>query len=142
MAFCCTPITSAQLLTRMGLDWLGQPGSPEKVANTFGIVLGIFIAFLVFNFWVPFVGIIFIIYGLVYGTRLRKIMRTKYDVPASCFGDASCCGDAGCWDDCCCTFWCGCCTTIQMARQTHDEEQYPYQCCTSTGLPLNAPSIV
>jgi hypothetical protein len=136
MAFCCTPITSAQLLTRMSLSWLGEPASPEQVANTFGIVVGIFIAFLVFNFWIPFVGIIFLIYGLVYGTRLRKIFRTKYAVPASCFGDA------GCWDDCCCTFWCGCCVTIQMARQTHDEEEYPYQCCTSTGLPPNAPSIV
>lgn len=136
MAFCCTPITSAQLLTRMRLDWCGMPASPEQVANTFGIVVGIFIAFLVFNFWIPFVGIAFIIYTLVYGTRLRKTFRTKYEVPASVFGDA------GCWDDCCCTFWCGCCTIIQMARQTHDEDQYPYQCCTSTGLPMDAPSIV
>jgi hypothetical protein len=142
MGFCCTPITSAQLLTRMGMDWCGKPAAPTQVASTFGTVLGIYIAFLVFNFWIPFVGIAFLIYTLVYGTRLRKAFRTKYGVPASLFGEAGCCGEAGCWDDCCCTFWCCCCVTIQMARQTHDEERYPYQCCTSNGLTPDAPSIV
>jgi hypothetical protein len=134
MAFCCTPITEAQLLTRMRLDWCGKPATPTQVANTFGIVVGIFIAFLVLNFWVPFIGLVFVIYNLVYGTRLRKKFRTTYNVPASLFGEGCC------WDDCCCMFWCGCCTTIQMARQTHDEEQYPYQCCTSNGLAPDAPS--
>jgi Cys-rich protein (TIGR01571 family) len=126
MGWCCTPVTDAQLLTRMSLNWYGEPASPEQVASTFGIVVGIFIAFLVF----------FLIYTGVYGTKLRKAMRTKYNIPASTFGESAC------WDDCCCIFWCSCCTTIQMARHTHDEDQYPYQCCTSNGLTPGAPSIV
>jgi Cys-rich protein (TIGR01571 family) len=136
MGWCCTPVSDAQLLTRMGLNWYGAPATPEQVASTFGIVVGIYIAFLVFNFWVPFVGLFFLVYTVVFGTKLRKAMRTKYNIPASAFGESAC------WDDCCCIFWCGCCTTIQMARHTHDEDEYPYQCCTSTGLTPGAPSIV
>jgi Cys-rich protein (TIGR01571 family) len=136
MGWCCTPVTNAQLLTRMGLNWYGEPATPDQVASTFGIVVGIFIAFLVFNFWIPFVGLFFLIYTVVYGTKLRKAMRTKYNIPATT------CGEKACWDDCCCMFWCSCCNTIQMARHTHDEDEHPYQCCTSTGLTPDAPSIV
>jgi Cys-rich protein (TIGR01571 family) len=138
MACCCTPITSAQLLTRMGLNWYGKPGTPELVAKTFSVVVTIFIVYLLFGWVIPFLGAFFVIYTLVYGTLLRQAIRTKYAVPATSCGGA---GD-GCCEDCCCTFWCGCCTVIQLARQTHNEDQYPYQCCTSTGLLPDAPSIV
>jgi hypothetical protein len=58
-----------QLLTRMNLIWSGELGNPEEVAKTFGVVVFVFVLFILFNFWIPFVGILFLIYTLVYGTR-------------------------------------------------------------------------
>jgi len=172
---CCTPIVQAQLLTRMSLDWCGLPVTPEQAASTFATVMIIFVVYLVFNWWVPFVGMAFLIYSLIEGTRLRGTFRKKYDIAPSCFGK----GCNGGLDDCCCVFWCGCCTVrclgfvcccrcvgvcvrerrrylreqythtpllflqaIQMHRHTHDETQYPYECCTINGLPPTAPIIV
>jgi len=53
-------------------------------------------------------------------------MRHKYRIPPSCCGECCC-------DDCCCVYWCACCVAMQMHRQTHDTDQYPYQCCSKTG---------
>jgi hypothetical protein len=39
-------------------------------------------------------------------------------------------------------YCCGCCNIIQMARHTHDEHVYKYQCCNTTGLPRDAPQVV
>ena len=44
-------------------------------------------------------------------------------------------------EDCCCSAFCGCCTLLQLHRDTHDEEKYPYEILSATGLPLNAPEI-
>ena len=135
MALCCSPITEAQLLTRMHLDWCGSRSVHlEEVANTFGIVVTIFVAFILIGLWFPILTVIFLIYALIYGTRMRRAYREKYNVPAECCGDGV--------EDCCIVFWCGCCSDIQLARQTHDEHKYPYQCCTKTGLPGDAPAIV
>ena len=134
MALFCTPITQAQILTRLKLDACGLP-TPDASA-TFGTVLMIFVVHLVLFGWLPFVGIIFLIYTLIYGTRMRKQFRDKYQIPVS-----GCCGRSDCMDDCCCIFWCGCCTSIQMIRQYPPKEQYPYNCCTLTGLPPGAPAI-
>ena len=57
----------------------------------------------------------------------RKSMRELYNIPGSCC------------EDFCCTYWCSCCVVMQMARHTHDLKEYPYSCCSSTGLGPNAP---
>jgi hypothetical protein len=103
---CCFPIVQAQLLTRLSLDWCGLPVTPEQASSTFGKVMIIFVVYLVFNWWLPFVGMGFFIYILIQGTRLRGTFRKKYDIAPSCFGM----GCNGGLDDCCCVFWCGCCT--------------------------------
>jgi hypothetical protein len=90
----------------MSLDWCGLPVTPEQAASTFATVMIIFVVYLVFNWWVPFVGMAFLIYSLIEGTRLRGTFRKKYDIAPSCFGK----GCNGGLDDCCCVFWCGCCT--------------------------------
>ncbi|GAX10397.1 hypothetical protein FisN_3Lu622 [Fistulifera solaris] len=81
------------------------------------------------------VSILFIVWRVVVGTCTRFHMRQKYQIPGSTFGD-------GYLDDCCCTFWCGCCTTIQQSRHSHDEKVHPYDCCSKTGLRPDAPAIV
>lgn len=65
----------------------------------------------------------------------RMNMRKQYNI------NPLCCGD-NCCDDCCTTYFCNCCSTIQMIRQTHDENEYPYEMTSRTGLGPNAPEIV
>jgi PLAC8 family len=43
-------------------------------------------------------------------------------------------------EDCCMSFWCGCCSVAQMARQTTDYAQEPAACCSSTGLLIRTPT--
>ena len=43
---------------------------------------------------------------------IRYVIRHKYDIPPQCCT----CDEEGVCDDCCCAFWCGCCTTAQVAR--------------------------
>jgi hypothetical protein len=99
------------MLTRMSLTWIGDAGTPEQVANTFGTVVLIFVLYLLVGWWLPFVGLIFLIYSLVYGTRLRMAFRKKYDI------ETSCCGEHECMDDCYFTFWCAMktCTRTSVA---------------------------
>jgi len=66
-------------------------------------------------------------------TRMK--MRKQYQI------EPLCCGD-NCCDDCCVTWFCNCCSTVQMARQTHDEDTYKYHMTSRTGLGLGAPEIV
>jgi len=76
-----------------------------------------------------------VVYFIIIGTKTRLQVRRRYNI------DGTCCGDS-CMDDCCCFFWCTCCTTIQMARHTHDEKFYPYKFDRPTGLEPEAPEIV
>jgi len=66
-------------------------------------------------------------------TRMK--MRKQYHI------EPSCCGD-NCCDDCCISWYCNCCSIVQMARQTHDEVTYPYDMTSRTGLGPGAPEIV
>ena len=65
--------------------------------------------------------------------KTRKHIREKYNIP-----EQQC---NGC-EDCCCSWWCSCCTVAQMARHTGDYKAYPAACCSETGMPPHAPSIV
>ena len=56
-----------------------------------------------------------IVYMLVIVTQTRFYYRKLYHIPAT---TCVCC--EGRMEDFCCGYWCGCCTTIQMARHTHE----------------------
>lgn len=62
--------------------------------------------------------------------RARRTVREKYGIPASGREDA------------CCSLFCPCFVSAQMLRHTTDYDTYPATCCTETGLPAHAPSIV
>jgi len=66
-------------------------------------------------------------------TRMK--MRKQYQIEPLCLGD-------NCCDDCCVTWCCNCCSTVQMASQTHDEDTYEYHMMSRTGLGPGAPEIV
>jgi len=70
---------------------------------------------------------VFGLYTLIVMIRLRRAIRTKYNIPEGCC--------LGC-EDCCCIFFCGCLSSIQMAHQTANYEEVGQAiCCNSTGLP-------
>lgn len=68
---------------------------------------------------------IFGMYFLVATIRTRMAVRAQHNI------DQEACGGI---EDCCCSYWCRCCVTTQMMRQTADYERQPAACCTETGL--------
>ena len=136
MSWCLNPIIFGQVMERMKLDAFGYKHDKE---GTCSIITLLFVVFLV----LCFVGIgvivwpIWLIYTLFAFSNARYAYRKHYDIkPSLC----DCCD--GRMDDFCCIFWCGCCAGIQLARHTHDERQYPYSCCSPTGISDSAPEIV
>jgi len=128
MAACCDILLVGQLLNRLGLDSIGSSGGDKK--TVWMITWVIFVLFILVGYWVwP----LFIIWVVLCMTKIRNLLRRKYQIPASSCGDSM--------DDCCMSFWCTCCVLVQMARHTHDTDKYPYNCCAETGLPATAPMV-
>lgn len=129
----------AQLMTRLRLNWCGSPDN-EGFVRTFGILVAITFSLLILT--VLGVGVLvwpfFLLWILVLGTRVRAILRKYYHIPAHRCFPRTC---HGLLEDFCCMLFCSCCATIQMAQQTHDEKQYPYECFSPTGLPTFAPGV-
>lgn len=74
------------------------------------------------------------IYILLVFMRTRSHIRSKYQIPSSCCGEA---------DSVLVGICCQCCGVAQMGRHTADYETYGASCCTETGLnPTVPPSIV
>jgi hypothetical protein len=144
-AFFCTPVVLAQVMMRLKLNFLGCRASGGTLyQQTFWWVVAFWVIFLVLFFALVvrevalFVVIcIWTIYFTIVSTNVRSTVRRKYSINPDC---SDCCD--GVLDDCCISFWCSCCSTIQMIRQTHDMSKYPYQCCTKTGLNGDAPEVV
>lgn len=67
------------------------------------------------------------LYTLVILTKLRRMVRQRYEIPLTypLFGSM---------EDCCLAFWCGCCSVSQMARHTCDYEQKSASFCSPDGL--------
>lgn len=75
---------------------------------------------------------IFGLYTLIVLTKLRRSIRRKYNIYSGAALD-------GLGEDICISFWCGCCSIAQMARQTQhyhhdDENEAMASCCSPTGL--------
>lgn len=157
-AYCFPMVLMGQIMTRLKLTWLGNEGSVSQTASTFRILLWITIAFIVTRIlqYFPlffftdeygsltnmgyvvyntctFLILSFCIFFIALTCKTRKHIRNKYNIP-----EQSC---HGC-EDCCCAYWCSCCTVAQMARHTGDYESYAGRCCSETGMPPHAPSIV
>ena len=141
MGFLATPVLMAQLITRMKLTWKGREGSPEEISLSFNkLVLSL--VFTMSVFWVPVMGSVclfayYLVVVVYVGSQVRAYMRQRYKIPSTL---PTRCGDR--IDDVCMMLFCGCCSTIQMARHTHDDKDHPGHGCTTTGLEFDAPEIV
>lgn len=158
-----TTVAAGQVISRLKLTWYGRPGSTGQVAMAFKIILaavtlyftlyaGLFMLLIYLdpNTYTPpgsipiepggtyiMVALIFKLFQYIYWitttivlANLRTYVRQKYAIPA------------GSWEDCCCSCWCPCFVSAQMLRHTTDYDVYPATCCTETGIPPYAPSIV
>lgn len=142
MGWCCSGVMAGQVFQRLKYNFIGMPATGDEYNSTCMIMTGIF-----FFAWLlsiilaaaTGVGVVawyaFYLYIIVALTLARNNFRKKYNIPAKHCGES-------CLDDCCCAYWCGCCTIIQMHRHTHDENVYPYEFSSKTGLPETAPMIV
>lgn len=152
-AFFCSKILMAQVMTRMNLTWLGEPGPRAATQNTFKVVIILLLSYWVYSTTLEIASldyrpdnaplymmimkavgsILWIIWTTYSLCRTRQSIREQYSIP-----EQRC---PGC-EDFCCSFFCTCCTLAQMARHTGEYETYPGKCCTSTGLPEGAPFTV
>jgi hypothetical protein len=105
--------------TYNGNDYTQQYMHAAKVANT---VLG------VRRVW----QFVFAIYFLIATIRTRMAVRVQHSIP-----EESC---TGC-EDCCCSYWCQCCVTMQMMRQTADYGKHAGSCCSETGLAQDVDTV-
>lgn len=152
-AFFCTEISMAQIMTRMSLTWLGEPGHKVSTKNTFRVVLLLFTSYVIYSTsleiasmnyepsniptWINVMkligSVLFGMWSLYSICRTRQSVRNQYSIP-----EQHC---NGC-EDLCCAFFCTCCTLSQMARHTGEYETYPGVCCTTTGHPPGTPLTV
>eukprot|EP00536_Pseudo-nitzschia_multiseries_P013697 jgi/Psemu1/310185/fgenesh1_kg.602_\ len=151
MACCFEGIVLGQVLERNNFNFTGCPrenadGTPDTspgppICKVYtGITLAsILLGGVVMGAVNPEYGQFFLsaasLYWLVVVTCTRYNMRKKYAIEPSCCGD-NCCGD------CLAAWCCPCCSVIQMATHTHDDDQYPYDIMSPTGLNRGAPAIV
>lgn len=140
MATCCTPVLIAQLIHRFHLTWNGQAGDVQETQLSYNrLVIGMIVALGIWK--IPALGDMVLVaywfFVVAYiGTNLRAHVRQKYKIPSTL--PNSCAR----YDDACCMILCGCCSSIQIARHTHDDKEYPGHACTQSGLGFDAPRIV
>jgi Cys-rich protein (TIGR01571 family) len=142
MSIFCMPVLMAQIITRLGLSWRGDHADSQQEASlSFNRIVLSFVGVLAVGQLFPLanIGVLLIYFiGLLLwlGRNLRRTVRQIYRIPSS--RRRYCCD---CLEDGICMGFCGCCSLIQMARQTHNDKEYPGLCCTTTGLELDAPAI-
>ena len=143
MACFCTPVLLAQLLARLRLSWKGLPSdSPQEVSLSFNRIVLTYVAVLVAGLFFPVLGFLLVILYvsilLVWiGSNVRRHVRQRYRIASTRLAV----GGHDCLEDGLCMCLCGCCSLIQMARQTHNDKEYPGMCCTTTGLEFDAPQV-
>ena len=143
-AFCCPFITAPQTYAK----YLGQPRAFRKWAV---IVFVFYAAYLLLGQVAQNTPVIFESTGQIDTTMyfvfssgsnvcylisafvitfllmtVRKLVRNKDNIPAASCGEM---------EDCCCSFWCPCCTTIQIFAQGEISCQNGYQLCSPEGVP-------
>lgn len=149
----CDKVSLAQIMTRMSLTWLGEPGPGVSTKNTFAVVVALFVAYTVFANALELAsleftpdtlpvaisvlkavgGFFFAVWSVYAVCKTRQSVRDQYSIPEERCG--------GC-EDLCCSVFCTCCTLSQMARHTGEYETYRGVCCTSTGHPAGTPLTV
>lgn len=153
----CPQILMAQVLTRMKMNWRGDRAPDHEWQQTFRQIFIMVAAFwLLTTMLAPpepvfgrdengqpirlsieqsylrtllynMISWVFGLYTLLVMTKLRRMVRARYEIPNNYYF-------LGQWEDLCVSFWCGCCSVAQLARQTCEYNEQPAACCSPTGL--------
>ena len=143
----------AQVMSRMSLTWLGEPGPAVATRTTFKVCCILVFAYIVYSTamdlmsasytidtmpsWLPLsrsIGTVFYTLWALYALcKTRENTRARYSI------EETVC--VGC-EDVCLSLFCSCCTVAQLARHTGEYEKYPGACCTQTGHPKGTPLAV
>ena len=154
---------------RMRLTWRGEYGRGRSTKNTFKVILGLVIGYIILVTVLSCLEVAMTpnsVYNVqhVIPLSVRRILRTYVPVLRvvsfiffALWALYSLCMTretirvrysirqsphyCGC-EDLCCAMCCTCCTVAQMARHTGEYETYPGVCCSETGLPRGAPTAV
>jgi len=155
-ALFCPQVLTAQVMNRMRLNWLGQETTDIERKSTFKKIVSIVVFYFflrtitapppnrdeeeIYSNRIHFVIMLynfnnlwFSLYSLYIIVCTRRAVRKRYEIQ-----EENC---IGC-EDLACAFFCGCCTTAQLARQTTDYETHSAFCCTDNGLPQTFPVLV
>lgn len=152
-SLCCTQIAMGQVISRMQLTWVGEPGPISRTQQAFAVVVVLTASFIVYSTClelanmpyplddgIPFIttlrvvgNVLFTAWSIYALCRTRETVRARYQIP-----EETC---EGC-EDLCCSVWCGCCVTAQMLRHTGEYETYPGNWFTSTGHPEGTPVVI
>lgn len=164
MSCWCTPCALGQVMTRMGLNSLGeyqqQQQNNHPFWTTFKIIVFVTVVYYILD---TTLGAIVAPYGFTVDSH-NKIVFDKVDVPPpvgirvamsirgllelgyflyvliimirtrAAVRRQSGIPSSSPCEDCCCSYWCSCCTVAQMARHTSNVNRYEAACCTDTGL--------
>jgi Cys-rich protein (TIGR01571 family) len=146
-------VLMAQVMKRMNLTWLGEPGPYISTKNTVKVVVTIVICYIIYSTALeiasmPFTvdtipsflpalkaigSVFFTVYAMYSLCKTRESVRAVYSIPQTRCGGM---------EDCVCAFFCSCCTVSQLARHTGEYETYPGVCCSETGHPKGSPMVV
>ena len=151
-ACCCPQLLMAQVLNRMSMDYRGDFAPEWEAKLSFRRILWIVLFYYALSsilapgpvmtregLVVPdtptwqivlyrLLAMAFTLYTLMVLMKLRAAVRGKYHIPVTR------CAHQPEVEDCCCSFWCGCCTVAQLARQTANYDEQRAICCSDDGL--------
>jgi PLAC8 family len=159
-AIWCPQILMAQVLTRLKLDWMAQPGPDSAWQYTFRRIFTIVLVYwLIYLTMAPptsayeydentHTSVLLpgaypawknTVYTMSFWlfTVYTVIVMTRLRRQVRVRYDISVkypayMGDL--WEDACVSIWCGCCSIAQLARQTADYDKEGAAYCTKTGL--------
>jgi Cys-rich protein (TIGR01571 family) len=144
-------VAAAQVISRLRLTWTGRPGNVSETTGAFQVLFYVVVSYFGLHFGGTFISglydeddkeaiildsfdlilhLVFFIFTVYILFKARVQVREKYGIPAQ--------GN----EDFCCSCFCPCFVAAQMLRHTTDYDTYPSTCCTETGIPPHAPSIV
>jgi len=152
-SICWPMITMGQIMTRLGMNWVGTlEKNPHKSNRTFVTLLfisllwttlNILLVYYVFIHWalvneVPksvaiftiasLANIFFLLYAIYLATIVRHYIRKKYHIHGKGIAQED-------YGDFCLSVFCLSLNVAQMGRMTANYTLYRDVCCSSTGLP-------
>mmetsp|Transcript_22146 Transcript_22146/g.61541 ORF Transcript_22146/g.61541 Transcript_22146/m.61541 type:complete len:151 (+) Transcript_22146:1194-1646(+) len=113
----CPAATYSVLMEKLQLNWCANPTDERGASATFPIVTTVYVVSYFLGLF-SLLGPIYLaltIYLLVIYTKTRTAVREKYKIPGDCCSD------------CFLSWFCNCCTSLQLYRHMHRSGDRPHR---------------